>query len=384
MKLVKKNDMTIQPSKTYCQAASTTSSQATSDSKSGMNMINNSMTQLTVLSTTNSTTNATQLIQPVADSIIPVIDTSTAELTTSTMTSDDNGKLVQIQSNLITKLVDQQLSEYTTAMNKKYENAIKSIQLSHSNQISEIANKQQLQEKDINDLRITQTTIKHDIEKQIKDKVESQTNILNSIVTLVQDLKADNEHKHDGMPDKRPTREMREPSPKVSQNELTDCSYSESSSSQCSVASTTPNFSSSEVGEKQECNKNKMETEIPTNDKIVNSDSNAKCKRHENKIDDSTDNDIRQRTRSQFPSADAKDNDCWKGITSKTKRSTKHHLAIISPSKQTSSKVKYDATSSKYNRYDPEGLIVNNTPSKTPSKDHPVDQKRVLRSGRKI
>jgi hypothetical protein len=39
------------------------------------------------------------------------------------------------------------------------------IKLSHSNQIAQLTNKQTMQEKDINDLRQSQSTMQQDIEK---------------------------------------------------------------------------------------------------------------------------------------------------------------------------------------------------------------------------
>jgi hypothetical protein len=122
--LINNNDNSSTSSMTYSQA---TSSKSTLDSDEAQHKsINDNMTQLTILNPTNNKGgNENKPIQPVAESIIPFIDTSTVDIMTSTMTTDDHGVTTLIQSNLITKIVNQQICKITSAMTTKYKNEIK-------------------------------------------------------------------------------------------------------------------------------------------------------------------------------------------------------------------------------------------------------------------
>jgi hypothetical protein len=175
------------------------------------------------------------------------------------------------------------------------------------------------------------------------------------------------------------------PSPKVSQSELMDCSYSEGCSSHSSDDSIKSNtiHSSEEIEEINSNNTtNSDNSTLMTKDR--QSTSKTQCKIHKNKIIYSDENDIRCKSRSQLTKGLDSDNDNWKGITSKTKQSTKLHLAIISPTKCTSTKDKYNKLSPNYNKYDPKGTILNKNEKRTNNEDHSNDQQKVLKSGRKV
>jgi acetyl-CoA carboxylase alpha subunit len=81
----------------------------------------------------------TKVIQPLAESIIPFVDTSTAEKTASTLTTEDHALCTIQQSNMITKIVDQQIQELASEMSAKYEKAIQTFQLSHTNQLAQLS-----------------------------------------------------------------------------------------------------------------------------------------------------------------------------------------------------------------------------------------------------
>jgi hypothetical protein len=245
-------------------------------------------------------------------------------------------------------------------MTEKYDKAIQSIQLSHANQISKLTNKQKQQDTDILNLRKLQTDTKNDMDKKIEDKVESQTQILNSLVTLIQDMKTDRDVSINRRKKKKAHfTNNKTPSPKVSQNDLTDCSYSECCSSQSSGDSV-QNDSNHTDSSNMPPESNKLpETIVATPGQHNDTQQPlSQCKAHKNNIIDSDETDIRRKTRSQISPPTEDSNDQWKGVTSKSKRATKLHLAIISPSKQKGRNVKYDKQSPNYNKFDPDGTIT--------------------------
>jgi hypothetical protein len=342
---------------TYSQAAQLQQFDSDNESQQAIPLVDSDTTQLTTLNPKNTPIQETKMIQPCAASIIPFVETTTTDMTTSTITTEDIITTLQ-QSNILTTLVDQQIHKVTNAMTIKHENAIKTIQLSHSNQIEQLTNKQTKQENDIDKLKQSQS-LQRDTGKKIEDKVEAQTNILTSLVSLIQDMKTENEA------EKKRNRQYLQtmknetvPISKISQSDLTDCSYSEEGSSQCSDDSIKSTKST-----KVTVTDSPKVISTPSskqNDPTTLSTTSTKCKRHENSIDGSEDNDIRRKTSSQSIKEHDPHNSKWKGITSKTKKSTRFHLAIISPSKTSQEKGKYDKLSPNYNKYDPDGTIIKN------------------------
>jgi heme oxygenase len=75
---------------------------------------------------------------------------------------------------------------------------------------------------DIEDLHKLQATMQKDIERKLGDKVELKTTILNSLVTLIQDMKTENDlSKKRNKAKKKDKERNRMTSPKVSQTDLT-------------------------------------------------------------------------------------------------------------------------------------------------------------------
>ncbi len=288
----------------YCQAATSTRLDNNTKPNNDLKQTNDGVTQLIALNQKIPQTNARPSNKPGATSIIPFVETSTAELTTSTLTSEKPEVTILQQSNIITKIVDHQLQEYKMAMTNQYEAAIKNIHILYSTKIEDLTNKQTKHDKEMIDLKLSQTTMKKDIEKRMDDKVESQTTLLSSLVTLIQDMKTANEEgqKQKNIP-KSSEDKCNTSSPKLSQADLTDCSYSEGCSSQSSnhsvksdsdIDNDTTNvaYSIEEIGEIHP-------TKNPPNNQRGKKATTFPCYSHENKVNEAEKNDIRKKTRSK-------------------------------------------------------------------------------------
>jgi hypothetical protein len=82
------------------------------------------------------------------DKIVKFVDTSTAEITMSTMSTDER-MIVPNQQTDLTQLMEQQIKDITSAMSQKYESTIQQMQETHIAQMNEIITKQKEHESDI-------------------------------------------------------------------------------------------------------------------------------------------------------------------------------------------------------------------------------------------
>jgi hypothetical protein len=241
--------------------------------------------------------------------------------------------------------------------------------------------------KDIDELRKTQKSQHIAIEKKFENKVDTQTKILHSLVNLIQDMKTvkDTASQSDSVTSVIKQTQASS-SPKVSQSDLTDCSYSEECSSQSSddsvETSTTRKLDENEEIQLKDATDKVYSKKSPN----LTESLSPPCKQHENKISDNDADvdDIRRKTRSHSDITSVTEKDDWKGITSKTKRSTKLHLAIFSPAKRLYGKEKYNKDSANYNKFDPKGTILRRSSSRSKPDDPSTEKHKVLRSGRLI
>jgi CRISPR/Cas system CSM-associated protein Csm4 (group 5 of RAMP superfamily) len=109
--------------------------------------------------------------------VVSFVDTSTAEITMSTMSTDERMIVPKYQSNL-TQL--------------KYESTIQQMQKTNIAQMNEIITKQKEHESKIEQLQNSQIKIKENLEMKMDNKIEQQTNLLMSLVLMkIHDMKED-------------------------------------------------------------------------------------------------------------------------------------------------------------------------------------------------
>jgi hypothetical protein len=221
-------------------------------------------------------------------------------------------------------------------------------------------------------------------------------------------MKTENEEKKKKKRDKKMNQQVKRKSisaPKVSQSELTDCSYSVDSSLQ-SANDSENSASETETVEDiipspprhdkalkvpptpsvADCSKSPTSAVDRTKDACGGKlPTITQCETHTNKTNTDDVHDIRRKTRSQRIASNNNDGNLkWKGISTTTsKRVTKLQHAVISPLKRTGKVKNCDKTSPNYNRYDPDGLITKKNSDDENDSDHPIETHRILRSGKR-
>jgi hypothetical protein len=154
------------------------------------------------------------------------VDTSTAALTMSTM-STDNRMLVTTQPSDLTQLMEKQIKDLTSAMSIKYESTIQQMQETHIAQMNKIITKQKKHELDIEHLQCSQLKIKESLEEKMENKIEQQTNLLSSLVSMIHKMKGDKDSNISVQTNESKQASTKIDTTAISQGDMTDCSYSE-------------------------------------------------------------------------------------------------------------------------------------------------------------
>jgi hypothetical protein len=158
--------------------------------------------------------------------VVSFVDTSTAKITMSTISNDEK-MIVPKQHTDLTQLMEQQIKDITSAMSQKYKSTIQQMQQTHIAQMIEIITKQKEQELDIENLQNTQMKIKENLEAKMDTKIEQQTNLLTSLVSMIRDLKEDKNNRNNNKTEQTTQSPTDDNNVLINPGDMTDCSYLE-------------------------------------------------------------------------------------------------------------------------------------------------------------
>jgi hypothetical protein len=359
----------------YCAATKGTENQD-ENSTPTINESNKFTTALTVLQS-STLTNTT------SDRMVRFVDGSTAEMTMSTMSTNDRVVLPNQQTEL-TQLMEQQIKDITSAMSQKYESTIQEMKDTHIAQMNEIRSKQKEHAHDIKQLQNAQTKIKENLETKLDNKIEQQTNLLTSLVSMVHEMKEEKNKNDNLQVEPNPITTSTNTENVIGHNaeDLTDCSYSDEEDITENAFSSTQSQVLTIKKKSGDAMTVISQPEEETEEAPSSAQIEQQCEKHTNHIEHDDTNDIRRLTRSRTISNSTETSTKWKGISS-GKRVTKIQHAIISPMKNKKKEKLYNKNSPSYNKYDPEGLIVKKNSDNGNDSDHSKESCRILRSGRR-
>jgi hypothetical protein len=276
----------------YCAATKGTENQD-ENSTPTINNSNKFTTALTVLQS-STLTNTT------SDRMVRFVDGSTAEMTMSTMSTDDRVVIPNQQTEL-TQLMEQQIKDITSAMSQKYESTIQEMKDTHIAQMNEIRSKQKEHEHDIKQLQNAQTKIKENLETTMDNKIEQQTNLLMSLVSMVHEMKEEKNKSGNSQVDHNLITTPTNTENVIGHNaeDLTDCSYSdeEDITENAFTAMQTQSLAiKKKSGDAMTViSQPEEETEEATSSQQIE----QKCDKHTNHIEHDDNNDIWRLTRSR-------------------------------------------------------------------------------------
>jgi large exoprotein involved in heme utilization and adhesion len=313
---------------------------------------------------------------------------------------------------IITRLSDKQLHDITTAVSSQYDSVIKQMQEAHKTQITSILQTQQAQENEIHDIKVSQQRLRTDMQDQMDQKMTSQTSLLHSMMTMIQDIKQTQlQDKMATAPATEKLHHCTHPQVKtptiINHSQDHDISYSESDSEHDSEGQTesmtAATVQSSVVSSRQgsatyvrkidnnpsRLNLHPSNTEISNNSASVHHTNESPECDHVNRIVVDSNDDIRKVTLTSAiePSAVAPELG-WNNVTVTSKKKVPLRHALISPPKRQTRSM-YTRSSPNYNKYDPTGSIprmsqrLKNKQSKQMNDRSSPKKERVLPSDRR-
>jgi hypothetical protein len=147
---------------------------------------------LTVLSKCNNSDNisdsSTKCANPPKD-MVKFIDIPSTMVTCNRMPTDEMIYKPATNNNMITRLSATQINDITYAVSLKYDSVIQKMQKAHETQIQHIIGTQKAQDDEINAIKQSQKTLQSDLQEQLQTKMDMQTTLLHSMVTMIQDIK---------------------------------------------------------------------------------------------------------------------------------------------------------------------------------------------------
>jgi hypothetical protein len=272
-------------------------------------------------------------------------------------------------NNILMKLTEKQILDITNTVTERYDMVIQTLQENYNTQIQQIVKTQLSQETEIANIKSTQIDMKQDLEQRLDSKINSQTNILHSIVSMMKDIKTSahslngdsgttqsQSHKNDN------TCSIDLKSPSLHTEQDQDLSYSDTDSNPAegddtytslTVPSTINTIASQDSKATHIIDTRLSQSKLFYTGKEIRSrhkDDIVNCT-HTNKIGTPDIDDIRTVTRSQpiHPGKLTRE-EGWNDVTSKSKNSTPIKHAIISPHKAVQPK-KPNKESLNYNRF---------------------------------
>jgi hypothetical protein len=310
------------------------------------------------------------IVRAPSNKVVAFVDTPATSMTLSTMTPDMMPQSQQHNNNnILMKLTEKQILDITNTVTERYDMVIQTLQDTYNTQIQQLVKTQLSQETEIANIKSTQIDMKQDLEQRLDSKINSQTNILHSIVSMMKDIK-NTSHSSNGnssttqsqslQNDNTCTSDLKSPSLHTEPDH--DLSYSDTDSNPAegddtytslTVPSTINTIASQDSKATHLVDTRLSQSKLFYTGKEIRSrhkDETADCT-HTNKIGSLDIDDIRTVTRSQpiNPGKITRE-EGWNDVRSKSKNSTPIKHAIISPHKTVQPK-KPNKDSPNYNRF---------------------------------
>jgi hypothetical protein len=311
-------------------------------------------------------------ITPASKEIVQFVNVPPTTVMLSTMTADNVTSKLCHSNSMITCLSDTQIMEITNAVSTKYDSVIQQMQEAHEKQlqdivctqkaqdeahkqqINSIANTQKAHNDEINAIKTSQKELKNDMQDQLDNKINMQTSLLHSMMTMMKDIKAtkiDADSSNMIVTTEQQSTSIKMTPAMIHQSQDHDISYSESDSDQdvdkYDGAMTASTLQSTVGSSHQDFNHSAAsanETVIHTSTQVTCPDSsqypkdtdrdNSECQ-HVNNIAVDSKNDIRKVTMTSKVDPDELVKGAgWNDVNDHSKKKIPLRHAIISPPKR--------------------------------------------------
>jgi hypothetical protein len=311
--------------------------------------------------------------------------------------------------NMITRLSSTQINDITYAVSLKYDSVIQKMQKEHEKQIKHIIGTQKAQDDEINAIKQSQKTLRTDLQEQLQTKMDTQTTLLHSMVTMIQDIK---NAKIDNVPEKvsqvshissaavssvaskltQPTVIQHSQDPDISYSDTEsdddDIGGNDEAMTATTILSTVdspqedPIIHDTNTTPIKQSNLSSLHSDQDSDKHKCDAKCSPRCE-HVNNIEADSKDDIRQvtRTMSVEPSSVVQEGG-WNDVNGSSKKKVPLRHAIISPPKRYTRSM-YKKGSPSYNHYDPTGVIHRKSQrlkNKQDHSDHP--KKKMTKSDR--